>query len=131
MGSIYYKNKVYAGGSDGGSGASNIYSTTEQIIGTWVNGDPVYRIVFDNTQGTYGTNQINIDVSDLDIDILLSVTAYITDQSGSKFILDSPTANLNNLCVVNNSLIIQTLNSNYTNWYIIVEYTKETITSNE
>lgn len=130
MGSIYYKNKVYAGGGSS-SEASNIYSTTEQIIGTWVDGEPVYRIVFDNTQGTYGTNQISIDVSNLHIDVLLSVTSYITDQTGSKFILDSPTANLNNLCVVNGNLIIQTLNSNYTNWYIIVEYTKQTITSNE
>lgn len=44
MPTIIRNGRTYGGG--GGSGnASNKYSTEEQVIGTWIDGSPIYRIV--------------------------------------------------------------------------------------
>ena len=39
----------FSGGSSGGGSASEDYSTTEQEIGTWINGEKLYRIVIHHT----------------------------------------------------------------------------------
>ena len=46
---------------------NNNYSTTEQIIGTWINGKPLYRVVL-QLNGDYqaGTNQIDTGLSGCD-----------------------------------------------------------------
>lgn len=50
---------------------NNIYSTTETVIGTWVNNKPIYRkVVARNITATNGTN---ISLSSLNIDELLKV----------------------------------------------------------
>lgn len=43
--------KPLSEGSGGGGGGSE-YSTDEKIIGTWIDGSPVYRKVFTNVNGT-------------------------------------------------------------------------------
>lgn len=42
MGKIYLNNIEYAGGVGGGS-SSHEYSTTEKVIGTWIDGSDVYE----------------------------------------------------------------------------------------
>ena len=57
-----------AGGGGGGSSSHN-YSTTEQVIGTWIDGKPLYEITISGTvNGMYsGTHSINY--SDIASDI--------------------------------------------------------------
>lgn len=42
MGKMMLNGKEYAGS---GGGASHVYSTTEQVIGTWIDGKPLYEKV--------------------------------------------------------------------------------------
>lgn len=57
-----------AGGGGGGSSSHN-YSTTEQVIGTWIDGKPLYEITISGTVNgmTSGTHTINY--SDIASDI--------------------------------------------------------------
>lgn len=41
------------------------YSTTEQVIGTWINGKPLYRKVYTITIGNSGTKTIQADNSNI------------------------------------------------------------------
>jgi hypothetical protein len=45
---IFHRGKKYpsggSGGGSGGGGSSVNYSTTEQVIGTWIDGKPLYQI---------------------------------------------------------------------------------------
>jgi hypothetical protein len=128
MSLIKYKNRDYAGIGGSSGGNLNIYSTTEQIIGTWIDGRPIYRKVFDNSEKLYGTNMLNIDVSDLDIDVVINLDAYGTDGDSmggtSKFTINGTTTNANRIIyLLNNHIIVK---SSYYNWYIFIEYVKTT-----
>lgn len=59
---------VYAP-SGGGGGGSVDYSTTEQTIGTWINGNPLYQITIQTTAGN-STNTENTIWSFSGIDIV-------------------------------------------------------------
>lgn len=59
-------------GEPGGTQCNMIYSTEEQVVGTWVNGKSVYR----KTWSEYvipGNNVVNIDISALNIDTVVSI----------------------------------------------------------
>ena len=43
LANMYQKILPYLGGGGGGGSSSMNYSTDEQVIGTWVNGKPVYQ----------------------------------------------------------------------------------------
>ena len=53
--------KIVGGGSSGGSSAVN-YSTTEQEIGTWIDGKPLYSRVFTNVAIPVNSYSSSIDV---------------------------------------------------------------------
>ena len=61
-----------AGGGGGGSSSHN-YSTTEQVIGTWIDGKPVYEIVVTGTTIAGGTTT-NVAHGISDIDEIVSST---------------------------------------------------------
>lgn len=42
---LSYKQQTI-GSTDSGASSGEVYSTEEQVIGTWVNGKPLYRIVY-------------------------------------------------------------------------------------
>ncbi len=73
---------------------NNNYSTTEQIIGTWINGKPLYRVVL-QLNGNYpaGTSYIETGLSDCD----QLVRAYGMFQRGA-------------------SGVFNLIPNNYTNW---------------
>lgn len=50
---------------------NNIYSTTETVIGTWVNNKPIYRKIV--ARNITATNHTTISLSSLNIDELLTV----------------------------------------------------------
>lgn len=63
----FIKDANPGGGSGGGGGNNNIYSTEEQIIGTWIDGKPIYRIVSNKPinfmQATTDTQELIGDVN--------------------------------------------------------------------
>ena len=65
-------------GQPGKDGSENqIYSTTEQAIGTWIDGKPIYRKVFNYTATT---GDINVaDLSSLNIDTMCHMYGNFKD----------------------------------------------------
>lgn len=77
-------------GGSGGSGGtnSNIYSTTEEIIvGTWIDGKPIYRKVIEGTLPAATTNGTavtsKIDLANLNLEKLVSLVAIAKRDSNS------------------------------------------------
>lgn len=84
-----------AGGGGGGSSSHN-YSTTEQVIGTWIDGKPLYEITL-NITPTSSSNLLSYDVSALSIDTCINIQGYsIRNASGNKIVYYSPTIESNN-----------------------------------
>ena len=104
----------------------NSYSTTEMLTGgTWIDGKPIYRKVFDN--GSWATS-LDFDASSLNIETLIKTDVIGSDSSGgngNRWLINS---------VVDNGIIyIQTSNqhiivrnANTYKRYAIIEYTKTT-----
>ena len=62
-----------------------IYSLEEQVVGTWVDGKPVYRLSIQSITGSSANNDNLIySASHLNIDFLLSVRGSVSLSSGSK-----------------------------------------------
>lgn len=100
------------------------YSTTEQVVGTWIDGKPIYRKVFYNDGNAL---QNNIDVTSLHIDRLINDWAeghtgaaqytYTGSHIGSGRFID----------ISNNILTYHMLNiSAEITYWIALEYTKTT-----
>jgi len=66
--------------TSGGGGGGHKYSTTEQVVGTWIDGKTLYEKTIAVTQNP--SSEISISLTSLDIDTLFVVSAYI--QSNSK-----------------------------------------------
>lgn len=114
--------------SGGGGGNANKYSTDEIVIGEWIDGKPIYRKVYDNLNGQYGSTAFNIDVSSLNIDRLIFLDALGSDGAGytsNKYLITSVTSvNSRNMYLNSNNQIV--VSGSYYKHYIIVEYTKTT-----
>lgn len=105
----------------------NTYSTTEQRIGTWKDGKPLYRRVVEITSpSTAGSGDSVVDYSSWDVSELINVYGRIKStnntafSSGNQFyIWDRTTTKY---------IAVQVENSTYTNFPmdVIVEYTKTT-----
>ena len=70
--------EVIGGANGGGSGSENVYSTEETVIGTWIDGKPIYRRVIE--AAAINGNQIAIvedgrPVAIPDIDVLVNSNA--------------------------------------------------------
>ena len=64
------RNGITYGGGGGSGNTSNKYSTEEQVIGTWIDGKPIYRKVFDYSSDPW-TSGIK-DISDLNVEQIVS-----------------------------------------------------------
>jgi len=58
-----------------------VYSTTEQRIGTWVDNRPIYQktLIIDGSSLSTGYNSINHNIDNLDIVVQENVTCYRSD----------------------------------------------------
>ena len=117
-------NKIRKDGIEYDISSNEIYSTEEQIIGTWTDGKPIYRKVFEgNTE--IGTN-LAIVLGSISIDTLIKCYGNLkTIDSGMQTTILSDNQALvfhnDNITIyVNNSA-----SASYT-YKIIVEYTKTT-----
>lgn len=61
------------------------YSTTEQRIGTWINGKPLYRKVIKYTGNISDGMDINYDISNVDYMDIKSAVYDATNQSNVRF----------------------------------------------
>ncbi len=56
----------------------NKYSTKEQVIGTWVDGKPLYRKVYEvNSPKAKDSSEVVLDTTDLNVDIPVNVYGVI------------------------------------------------------
>ena len=55
------------------------YSTTEKIVGTWIDGKPVYQCTYDLNGMSVSTNFTDIGVSCADIDTLICGGSFVTE----------------------------------------------------
>ena len=121
-----------------------IYSATEQVIGTWIDGKPLYRKVITGTLGESGTTDVTItDVLPMTCDIV-NITGSITAMNGankqarpiSLYLNYSSQENFISFILLGQNATRYDLKFFYTSPYaesgfnMILEYTKSTDTAN-
>lgn len=96
------------------------YSNAEQVVGTWVDGKPIYEITLTTTNTT-------IDVSNLNIETLVYTNAIGADGSnytGAKWVINSVSGSGGRLLYFNNGQIRR--EGSFNTFHIILQYTKTT-----
>ena len=131
-----YSTEDGQGGSSSG-GSSNVYSTTETAIGTWIDGKPLYRKVFTGTKVSGSNTTINI--SELNVDHIYFYGSITGNADGSGGTYEFPlnyyetsTAYIRvNLHRKYSNFTIKSSDGTYFNgtFNLIIEYTKTTDTA--
>ena len=110
----------------------NTYSTEEQVIGTWIDGKPLYRKVINSTLPTTTTN-LDIPISNnIETVVKISQIYLLLNGDGSNQFVPFPYINASKLRVTgnilgNNWIVINEIESNTDRpCRLIVEYTKTT-----
>lgn len=67
----------------GGSGSRHNYSTSEQVIGTWIDGKPLYEITIDVANPVNDSNEHLIDLTALSIEECPFLFGYAVRHSGA------------------------------------------------
>lgn len=99
----------------------NTYSTEEKVVGTWIDGKPLYRKVYSTT------SKANIDLSNLNCDYIeivrtrLKVSGYTRNPYYT-----SSSDYFRTLIDSNENLMIEASASSINNWTTVIEYTKTT-----
>lgn len=120
--------EVSGGGSSSGIGG-NIYSSEEQVIGTWIDGKPLYRKCWHNIpHNENGELDVEISIADLDIEevvrldnLRVSSINVVGGQGSGGFI----TINMTKKMVSGTKLTSATIREG-TYRLILIEYTKTT-----
>ena len=114
-----------------GKDISNTYSTTEQVVGTWIDGKPIYRKVIDTgTLPNATSKSVPTGISNLENIISFKGIAY--NPNSSTFIpLPYPSVASSQTIMLyfsngNINFLSQYNFSIYTQSYIVIEYTKTT-----
>ena len=117
-------------GPAGKDGSENqIYSTTEQAIGTWIDGKPIYRKII-KASVNQGNHEV-YDVSDMNLDEIINMRGTISQSVGS-FVPIPYYTNSSDFTIVfypksSNYIKVNTSTNGIVN--IILEYTKTTDTA--
>ena len=132
----YVTNKIAEAGTGGSGGSTNStdnYSSTEEIvIGTWIDGKPIYRKVFDCGALPNAVGQ-QIPTGDLKIDTLVNI--WGTSEDGGGTVITLPYVDRKGQANVTLyyhkgvlAFIIGALTdmTTYTKTYVVLEYTKTT-----
>lgn len=127
------KTYVYAPTSSGGGGSSSHnYSTEEQIVGTWIDGKPIYEktLIFENQYLASGFTDLSHGISNVDMYIDLKGSYKNLDNSNSLSLSHINITGLNlsigTWCEDRTKIRIHTGSSmagNY-NVYLTIQYTK-------
>ena len=118
-----YGNPVMMGGSGGGGGGgSHDYSTTEQVVGMWIDGKPIYELTVITSNKTY-------NVEDLAIDLLIFADGYGSDSSGyagNKWTYTAVTNNSKRIIYLSANRKTLYLEGSYWQYGFTIQYTKTT-----
>ena len=67
-----------------GGGGTHTYSTTEQVVGTWINGKPVYEITMTGTSpSSINVSDNTLDITSLNIENLINLESFITYENSN------------------------------------------------
>ena len=104
----------------------NIYSTEEQVIGTWIDDKPIYKKTY------HGTTTFDLDESSqllipasVNVDKIINCSGYLTENSGNNVLTVNEVRIVK---VADNRVLFQSTNNNLKNcpYAITFEYTKTT-----
>ena len=95
------------------------YSTTEQVIGTWIDGKPIYRQVFEN-EGTMVTNQWGRGIPGNVYNVDTLVNGYFIDKPSKAVWEDT------NVKIDENTIKYFSANWSHAYSHVVIEYTKTT-----
>ena len=105
----------------------DVYSTTEKVIGTWVDGKPLYRKVFKfGAMPNTANKDIPHNISNLGITVNCYGMAVRTSDSRALTIPDSASSGEITCSVTNTNVSVTTHSdrSSFNDSHIIIEYTK-------
>lgn len=107
-----------------------IYSTTERVVGKWINNKPLYEITYEYTNsGISSTTAIISLTSDI---VVRDIKGVLCSNDGRVYMLPYSSGNSTTSFRVNTSNQIEVVinndswSSSYTPWYITIQYTKTT-----
>ena len=119
-------NKIRKDGVDYDIMSNEIYSTEEQIIGTWTDGKPIYRKVVIGSGTIQGDTTIPHGINNLEYVIKFDMQLRLDGASFSKWhMLEG------DICVDSTNIIVNgnaetTITGNFDSSVFILEYTKTT-----
>lgn len=88
---VQYENGKYKIGS-GGGGSGHDYSTTEQVVGTWINSEPLYEKTVDiGNLPNAGASYTNHGISNLGL--VCSLQGFATNSSGTRLLIPNASTN--------------------------------------
>lgn len=109
------------------------YSTTEQVVGEWINGKPIYERTYSDTMDLSEEGWFNIAHNISNLDALISISGVIKTSTGSQWGLGycRDSANYTALCIndtnvrafISSAMVTATSNRDI---YITIQYTKTT-----
>lgn len=106
------------------------YSTNEQVIGTWINGKPLYEITVEVNSVVYNDWTDVFSLADADIKGYDSRTSYAQLNNGERVQLDwFVTTSIYNRSIITNSgtkFRVETQGNNYSKIVATIQYTKTT-----
>lgn len=130
MSKIILNGIEYVGGSGSSGGGSNIdnYSTSEQVVGTWINSKPVYQRTW---TGTKTTSTAETVISGLnDIDDLVDSVLIMKASNGAQVAQYYRDWNDFGRCYLDGTVVKMDLGQDWPakpiDWRITLRYTKTT-----
>lgn len=115
---------------DAPSGGEVIYSTTEQLIGKWIDGKPLYQITYEYTSSGISSTTAIITLSSEKV--VRDIKGVLCNTDGRVYLLpySSGSSTTSIRVTVDNKIEIvinsDSWGSSYTPWYITIQYTKTT-----
>ena len=108
----------------------NKYSTTEEVIGTWIDGKPIYRKTFNNISVTSSEYSVISIATGLTIDNLINISGYLVNNGRWIVTLNSVDIQYTNMARVSYDKQTSSLELITQNWTgtatVTIEYTKTT-----
>lgn len=108
------------------------YSTTEQVVGTWIDGKPLYQKTFTcTTPATANTETDVIDVTSLNISVCADIQGMIYNPTYENYVVWTGSLASGDYLFYNNTrkaIVGKLVSSNYLNEpaYVTLKYTKTT-----
>ena len=110
--------------------AKEVYSTEEQIVGTWIDGKPIYRKVIDCGALPNSTlKQVPHGISDIDAIVSFNGVTFAKNKTATPIpYVYTDSINTVSLFLEGTNVCIQTFGdkTSYINTYVTLEYTKTT-----